>query len=266
LPVVVDKLTRHSMYDQELIILLGSAASLGLLHTLLGPDHYVPFVMMGKAGGWSLRKTCLVTAFCGIGHVAGSVLLGFAGIAIGIALHKLEWVEAFRGSLAAWLFIGFGLVYLIWGLKKALRNRPHTHMHSHPGTESHIHKHTHDIDHLHVHDTSPPGLEAGRGATVVAQHQKKNMSIWILFVIFILGPCEPLIPLLMYPAARQSLAGIVAVSCVFLFFTVATMTILVALAYTGARAFRWGLAERYMHALAGFTLLLCGVGIAFLGL
>jgi nickel/cobalt transporter (NicO) family protein len=242
------------MHDQELIILLGSAASLGLMHTILGPDHYVPFVMMGKAGGWSLRKTCLVTAFCGIGHVAGSVLLGFAGIAIGIALHKLEWIEAFRGSLAAWLFIGFGLVYFIWGLKKAHRNRPHTHMHIHPGAES------------HAHEISSTGVEAGGDGAAVPQHLKKNMSVWILFVIFIFGPCEPLIPLLMYPAARQSLAGIVAVSCVFMVFTVATMTILVALAYTGAKAFRWSLAERYMHALAGFTLLLCGVGIAFLGL
>jgi hypothetical protein len=58
-----------------MFILYLSAASLGLIHTVLGPDHYIPFIMMGRAGKWSLRKTCRVTILCGIGHVAGLTLL-----------------------------------------------------------------------------------------------------------------------------------------------------------------------------------------------
>lgn len=249
-----------------MIILLGSAASLGLIHTILGPDHYVPFVMMGKAGNWSVRKTCLVTAFCGIGHVAGSIILGLAGIAIGIGVHKLEVVESTRGSLAAWLFIAFGLAYFIWGLKKAIRGKPHAHTHLHPAGISHSHSHIHEGNHLHLHarEGTPPDVNLKTPEKTGLP--KKGMSVWILFVIFIFGPCEPLIPLLMYPAAKLSLAGVVAVAGVFLLFTVGTMTLLVAFAYTGATSFRWGLAEKYMHALAGLTLLLCGVSIVFLGL
>ncbi|MEE4176385.1 MAG: hypothetical protein V2I46_02630 [Bacteroides sp.] len=254
------------MAEQEMMVLLASAASLGLIHTVFGPDHYVPFVMMGKAGNWSLRKTCLITVLCGIGHVMGSVVLGLIGIAIGIGIHRIELIEGLRGNIAAWLFIGLGLAYFAWGLKKALRNKPHSHFHVHPDGIFHSHTHTHEGSHLHAHADSATVPTKGDMKGQVLQSEKKNMSLWILFVIFIFGPCEPLIPLLMYPAAKLSTAGVLAVSLTFMLFTVGTMTLLVGLAYAGARSIRWGWAERYMHALAGFTLFLCGVSIAFLGL
>ena len=65
----------------SIIVLCGTAASIGFLHTLLGPDHYLPFVAMSRAGGWSLKKTTVVTVLCGMGHVLSSVVLGFIGIA-----------------------------------------------------------------------------------------------------------------------------------------------------------------------------------------
>ena len=36
-------------------------------------------------------------------------MLGFLGIALGIAVARLEGVESTRGEIAAWLLIGFGL-------------------------------------------------------------------------------------------------------------------------------------------------------------
>lgn len=59
--------------SQELTILTITAASIGLFHTLLGPDHYLPFIVMAKAGKWSLFKTAWVTFLCGIGHVGSSI-------------------------------------------------------------------------------------------------------------------------------------------------------------------------------------------------
>jgi len=35
--------------SNELLILTGTAASIGFLHTVFGPDHYVPFVVMARA-------------------------------------------------------------------------------------------------------------------------------------------------------------------------------------------------------------------------
>lgn len=262
------------MAENEMFILYLSAASLGLIHTVLGPDHYIPFIMMGRAGQWSLRKTCRITILCGIGHVAGSVLLGLIGIGVGMALYRIEWIESFRGNLAAWLFISFGLIYFAWGIKKAMRSKTESPFHMQPGMANQMFGHSHQDDSFlgqadqdeKLHKDIRNGSETDTYKAESAQQLKKNMSVWILFTIFIFGPCEPLIPLLMYPAAGMSIWSVVTVALVFMFFTVTTMTVMVAAGYAGFRSFRLGLAERYMHAIAGLTLLLCGVGITFLGL
>jgi nickel/cobalt transporter (NicO) family protein len=238
------------MITPELQLLLITAASIGFIHTLIGPDHYLPFIVMAKAGKWSFRKTMLVTVLCGIGHVAGSVILGFIGIAAGIALTRLEFIEGFRGDIAIWVLIAFGLVYTAWGLRRAWRNKSHTHKHIHEDGTIHTHDHTHHDEHAHVH----------------VNEKQKSITPWVLFIIFVLGPCEPLIPLLMYPAAMQSTTGIWAVSLVFAVATIGTMTTIVALAFAGLRPIRTIFLEKYMHAIAGFTLLVKWLAMQFLGL
>ncbi|HDL19185.1 MAG TPA: hypothetical protein ENH29_09030, partial [Bacteroidetes bacterium] len=156
----------------EITILTATAATIGFLHTLLGPDHYLPFIVMAKANRWSKFKTAWITILCGIGHVGSSVVLGTVGIAFGIAVSRLQFLESFRGNIAAWLLIGFGLVYFIWGVRRAILNKPHAHQHIHGNGTVHYHTHTHKAEHVHVHE-----------------QEKKNMTPWILFTIFVLGPC-----------------------------------------------------------------------------
>ena len=109
--------------NAELQLLMLTAVAIGFVHTVVGPDHYLPFVAMAKARNWTRRKTMLVTAVCGVGHVLGSVVIGLVGIVLGASLHRLEWFEGLRGDLAAWALIAFGLVYMAWGLKQAWRSR-----------------------------------------------------------------------------------------------------------------------------------------------
>jgi nickel/cobalt transporter (NicO) family protein len=249
----------------DLGLLILTAASIGFIHTLLGPDHYVPFVAMGAARRWSTRKTLWITSLCGVGHVLGSVAIGFVGIGIGVSLHKLEWLEGVRGDTAAWLLTGFGLAYLAWGLKKAWRARPHTHPHVHGDGMFHEHRHDHEGSHLHPHVSlrahahPHPHPHAGKDGA-------RSITPWALFVIFALGPCEPLIPVLMYPASQHSVWGTVAVVLAFGAATIATMLGVVYLASRGLRRLPLDTAERYSHALAGAALSLCGLGIVFLGL
>ena len=115
---------------QEFTVIAITAASIGFFHTLLGPDHYLPFIVMARARKWSLMRTTCITIACGIGHVLSSVVLGIIGIALGISLNKLGAIESFRGGLAAWLLIAFGLGYFIWGVFRARKNLPHKHKHS----------------------------------------------------------------------------------------------------------------------------------------
>ena len=223
-----------------------TAASLAFIHTVLGPDHYLPFIVMSRARKWTIYKTSWITLLSGFGHVISSILLGTIGIGVGIALHKLEFLESVRGDLAAWLFVLFGLAYMTWGIYRAVKNKPHKHIHHHGNGTVHVHEHSHLEEHDHTH--------------------KNNITPWILFTIFFLGPCEPLIPLLMYPAARNSTWGIAQVSIIFGLVTMLTMLVLVLMASYGLKLVRLGKMERYTHAIAGATILLSGIAILFLGL
>lgn len=236
--------------NSEILALSITAATLGFLHTLSGPDHYVPFIVMSKARNWSYAKTIWITILCGLGHVGSSIAIGAIGIIFGLGVAKLEIFEGYRGSLAAWLFILFGLGYFIWGLWRGIKNKGHRHIHTHNDTSVHSHNHDHPHDHEHTN-----------GKT-----SKVNLTPWILFTIFVFGPCEPLIPLLMFPAAEESTAGIVIVAAVFSIVTILTMLFMVLLPLMGLKMLPMKFLERYMHAIAGFTILICGIGIEFLGL
>lgn len=235
---------------EDLMILIAAAASIAFFHTVFGPDHYLPFIMMAGSGKWSIRKTAVVTFFCGLGHVISSVILGFLGIMLGVAVSQLEAVESVRGDIAVWALIAFGLVYFVWGIRRALRNKPHTHIHSHIDGDEHVHTHTHMEHHSHVHK---PG-------------SKKKMTPWVLFVIFVLGPCEPLIPLLMYPAAKNSIPAVILVSGIFGAVTITTMLGIVLISCFGFHYVPSARLERYTHAIAGATISLCGLSILMFGL
>lgn len=226
-----------------------TAATIGFVHTVLGPDHYIPFIAMSKARNWSIKKTVLIISVCGVGHVLSSVVIGLIGIGFGIAVSKLELIESTRGEIVGWLMIGFGLGYLIWGFKKAIKNKPHAHIHSHENGIIHIHDHNHNKEHAHPHD-----------------EEKKSITPWILFTIFIFGPCEALIPILMYPAATKSITGLILVTSVFGITTILTMLSIVIISLKGITLINPGKLERYAHSIAGGTILFCGLAIKFLGI
>lgn len=231
--------------EAQLLIL--TAAGIAFLHTVLGPDHYLVFTALGKARGWTLRKTLTVTALCGLGHIAGSILLGIVGLLLGSQLATLVGIEGVRGDLASWALMAFGLCYLAWGLRQAGRKHTHSHVHSH-GDLVHSHPHDHQLDHAHVHD------------------EKSTITPWALFIIFVLGPCEALIPLFMYPAAESSTVLVFAVATVFGVVTLLTMLAGVVLTSLALSPLRWRGAERYGHAIAGGSIAACAAGMTFLGL
>ncbi|MFQ5424304.1 MAG: hypothetical protein ACE5F9_10035 [Phycisphaerae bacterium] len=241
----------------DLGLLCGTAASIALLHTILGPDHYLPFVALSRVRSWSLRRTVAVTVACGVAHVLSSVVLGLVGIALGVAVFRLDDIESLRGSLAGWLLLAFGVVYLAWGVHRAIRNRPHSHLHAHTDGTIHAHTHAHTRNHAHPHDA--PFAPAGEPPA--EQEERSSITPWVLFVIFIFGPCEPLIPLVMYPAAQGSLRDVVIVTAVFGLVTIGTMTTVVLMARAAAGALPFARLGRYSHAAAGLVLCACGLAV-----
>lgn len=227
--------------------LIAAAGGIGFLHTVLGPDHYLPFLAIARASGWTRSKTTVVTGLCGIAHVAASILLGSAGAIVGLGVARLERFEQGRGSVAAWLMIAFGVAYALWGIRQAVRKRHGIAPHSHDG-HVHIHR-TGSLPHRHDDMT--------RGST---------RAFWALLTIFILGPCEPLIPLFILPASRGDWSSAILVGLVFGAATVATMVGTVVLALAGLRRISLGPLERWSHALAGGIVTASGLAVVTLGL
>jgi sulfite exporter TauE/SafE len=225
------------------------AVTIGFVHTLTGPDHYVPFVAMSQAGRWSLPKTILITVLCGFGHVGSSIAIGLIGVVLGVMVLQLENLDAFRGNLAGWLLVVFGLVYFSWGIVHARRHTPHYHWSLNlRGLTIWRHEHCHQSE------------QQSKSSDTT------SMMPWVLAIIFVLGPCEPLIPLLMYPAAKANALAVVGVTTLFALVTLVTMTTMVVLMRLGMQSFRLHGLNQYAHAVCGFAMLACGLLVKFGGL
>ncbi|MFK7957696.1 MAG: hypothetical protein AB8B96_16470 [Lysobacterales bacterium] len=229
----------------EIAALSVTAITIAFAHTLLGPDHYLPFVALSKARRWSLKKTLGITTICGLGHAAGSVLLGFVGIALGTALTTMTGIENWRGDLAAWGLTAFGLIYLAISIKRLGRKRSHSHHHAHGDGTVHDHPHDHHGQHAHPH----------------TENGNNRQVSWTIFIVFVLGPCEALIPLLMVPASQNNMPGVWLVTSLFVLVTLMTMLAAVALSLVGLRQVKLPAIERYSGVIAGAAICFCGVAM-----
>ena len=225
--------------------LLLTAIVVGITHTLLGPDHYLPFVALAKARNWSARKTLALTAVCGSGHVLGSIALGAVGILAGWSLGGLEWIESTRGTIAAWLLTAMGVIYLAWAIKELGRKKKHSHVHAHADGTIHDHPHSHQGQHAHPHTSGP----------------RNTVTAWSLFIIFVFGPCEAFIPILFFPAVQHDWSLALLTTLAFAISTIGTMTGVVYLMHRGMGWIPFKRFSRYGHVMAGLTILLCATAI-----
>lgn len=246
---------QEALQAGDVQVLAWTALALGFLHTVLGPDHYVPFVMMAMAEGWSRLKTAVITGLCGLGHVVSSVVIAAALIVLGTAVEgweetSLAGLHEARGDIAAWALMGVGVAYALWSWRRVRRGHAHQHRHVHLDGSAHAHEHDHrDGDHLHVH---------GRSA--------HRLTPWVLFTVFVFGPCESLIPLMLAAWGLGGLGATTLTAAAFTVSTVATILGAVALLLAGVNLLPLRRMERWTGVVAGVSLVFCGAAIRFLGL
>ncbi|HIE08520.1 MAG TPA: hypothetical protein EYP65_01570, partial [Armatimonadetes bacterium] len=169
--------------------LLISTAAVAAVHVLGGPDHWLPFVALGRAQGWRWHKLLLLTFLGGVGHVGSSIIIGSAGIGLGMLLKHLKAVEEFRGEIAGWLLIAFGTAYALWGIWRAEKREQ-------------------------------------------ALSKAEVLATWTVVILLVLGPCEPLIPL-MFLAIQSGWGAVLGVCLLFSVVTVAVMLSVVSAVYGG---------------------------------
>jgi len=220
------------------LALIAAAVSIGSVHSL-APDHWVPFAALARAQRWSARRTAVVTALCGLGHVTASVALGLLGVVFG-----RELLEAFGErleSVAGLLLIGFGVAYGLWGLQRTLRGRAHAHAHAHGLPHPHRHTHEHDGGH----------------------HRPLTAST--LFLLFSADPCVAVIPLMVAsaPLGWTSTLGVVAA---YELATIGTMVALVLPTRAAVDRVRGAWADQWGDAVAGGVVAFVGVLVMSLGI
>lgn len=247
------------------VTLLTTAIVVGFLHTLVGPDHYLPFIVIGRARRWGLGYTSLLTFVCGLGHVLSSVVLGLVGALAGFALHNLESWERARGAWAGWALVIFGAAYCGWGIYRGLRKRAHGHAHLHGDGRLHRHGHIHDNSEGHppVHGHSHSHHEDPTSAEPIPW---KGLTPWLLFLVFVLGPCEPLIPMFFASALAGNWGDVLLVTAGYLGATLIAMHLLVTVFWFGLSKVSLGPLERWGNAVAGLAILVAGMCMVFLGL
>ena len=210
----------------SLWILLVSTLSVAFLHAL-APDHWMPFAAIGKAQRWSKAKLLLITFISGIGHVGISIVFSIIGILLGFSLSKLKGIEGQRGQVVLWLLIGFGIAYMIWGMKKA--------------------------------------REQKRKVIDEEKLKAETVAVWTMFAVIVLGPCEPLVPLA-FLGYNYGWVGVITVSIIFSIVTIIMMLVQSLLAFMGIQLIKSDIAERYSHAFAGLVIALTGVFVMLAGI
>ena len=93
------------MSSAFLLTLTATGFSVAALHAAF-PTHWLPFVLIGRARGWSHRRTLGAVALAGGGHILATSVLGVALARFGWELNE-RFEAAFHGIVAA-LLIGLG--------------------------------------------------------------------------------------------------------------------------------------------------------------
>ncbi len=233
------------MTDATLSALVVTSVTTALFHTLI-PDHWLPFVLIGRVRGWTARRTALVSGLSAAIHVGLSILIALLALRLGLAAadavgRTLEWA----GGL---MLIVFGLVYAGWAWRKGGHFHPggallHGRAHGAcAGEEGHAHP-----QHLHYH--ADDGLIRDR----------PGWRGWTLALVIGANPCVLLIPLALVAETRatSALAWVIAAYAVP---TVSLMVGLSVLGVTWGRRIRLPGAARHMEAASG--LLIAALGVA----
>lgn len=235
------------MVDATTYALLSVAAATSLLHTLI-PDHWLPFVLIGRARGWAGWTVGLVSGLSALIHVALSVLLGL--LALWLGLTAAEVVGDTLERAGAGLLVLFGAVYALWAWRKG--------GHFHPGGAL-LHREEPspcsgeegpaNPEHLHYHADGPwIGTRPGRSGLVLA-------------LIIGINPCVVMLPLMLSSATR----GPRMLGLVVLAYGLPTLVLMVGLSVLGvrgARRIRVPGAARRAELISG--LLVAALGLVYL--
>jgi nickel/cobalt transporter (NicO) family protein len=239
--------------------------SVSFLHAIL-PNHWLPFVLAGRAQRWSLGKTLWVVTLAGGGHVLITTVLGI--LIVGAGLAVAAYVEAWSMPLATSVLILFGVYYIV----RHFRGGGHGHSHF-PGMDDHDAGHGHeetghdhheldggDHDHHGCSDAGHTHHGAGHDAKERGRLSPDTVAVASLIAMLTFSPCEGFLPIYL-TAWPHGWTGFLLLSVVLAAGTLAGMIVFTGLTYAGVRRLQLPWLERYEHLILGAVLVLLGIAV-----
>jgi nickel/cobalt exporter len=212
------------------------------------PTHWLPFVLVARARGWSRPKVLAVTTGAGLGHVALTSLIGVAIAWFGFQIDH----ESFP-RIAGGLLIAIAVFYFWrqWTGRGILHHHP-------PGTHHHADErcgHEHGQSHWDAELKSSPLVSraAGDGAAIGG-----------LFVMLTLSPCEGFLPIYL-SGVQFGWRGFFVLSGILAVATLVGMTLFTWLALLGFEKIRIKNLERHEAGLLGTLFAVLGLLVLAVG-
>jgi nickel/cobalt exporter len=205
-----------------LSLIIGSLL-LSITHALI-PNHWFPLAAVSKSENWTKIETAKVTALTGILHTLSTIIIG---IIIGFVGYKLgDTVEMISEIYAPIILFGLGLYFIFTNL----RNKSHTHCH-----------------------INPEQIKQ-------ASKKSKRAIITALGTMMFFSPCVE-IEAFYFTAGQFGWTGILTLSAIYLFVTVAVMILIVELSRKSLNVLNKKLhfLEHYEKLVTGIILILLGI-------
>jgi hypothetical protein len=218
---------------------------LAVLHAAL-PNHWLPFVLVGRSLKWTKRRTLSVLALAGSGHVLTTSALGLLVWWLGESTLAKLHLEDWGAKIAGGLLVGLGLIFLIL---HALGRHGHTHARGEViYVEEHEHPEGFDDHAQHDHAHSPAKL-GERGAVAT------------LFLALTLSPCEVVVAAFL-AGLKFGLSYVLLLALGASVATVAAMFVLTWLTLHGVERLRLPWLDRHEMSITG--VILSAIGLLFL--
>jgi nickel/cobalt transporter (NicO) family protein len=201
------------------------------------PTHWLPFVLVSRARGWSRGKTLAVSALAGLGHVALTSLLGVVIAWFGFQLD--DRTENLFPKIAGGILLLIGAFYFWrqWSGRGVLHHHPPGSHHEASAECGHERDHSHWDDEL---KESKLGSKQAGDWTAIAG----------LFTMLTLSPCEGFLPVYL-SGVQFGWHGFVVLSLILALGTLAGMLVFTWLTLVGLERVQVQKLERYEAAMLG---------------
>jgi ABC-type nickel/cobalt efflux system permease component RcnA len=278
------------------LALMAATFILATTHTI-SPDHWFPFVMVGRANKWKISWVLGLAILAGLGHVGTSAIIGLMGVFAKTGSAKDFALLLENATPVLLMLFGFGYAtYTFYKqfvgshshshgipiINKWLGIDPHNYVfagserhHDHDkGEESDHHTHSHTwMEHEYVHNhqqhkhihNSNHHTHNHNSYDLTKITLKNKKAGWGLVAILGLTPCIALLPLT-FASVKYGILAIILVNVCFAVATIGTIMLFTWLGLMGLSWIKLEFFDRNGDIIAGIIIGFLGLATKVFGL